>query len=308
MRGRRSAIGDQFLDRTADSRSLRLMLEFSAISPLRAWLAEQRAAGKCVALVPTMGALHEGHLSLVDAARRRSDVVVMTVFVNPLQFGPGEDFQRYPRALDRDRALAQARAVTALFMPTADVMYPLGAETRVVPGSIADRWEGAMRPGHFVGVLTVVAKLFHLTQPDVAVFGQKDIQQATLVRRMVEDLNFPIEVVVSPTVRESDGLALSSRNAYLDAEGRRQALALSRALRTVDRAWQAGECDPATLQRHMRDEFRMFPGVTVDYIAIADPDRMAPVELATGGTIVAVAGRVGGTRLLDNHILGTEFR
>jgi pantoate--beta-alanine ligase len=284
------------------------MLEFSAISPLRAWLAEQRAVGKRIGLVPTMGALHEGHLSLVEEARRRSDVVVMTVFVNPLQFGPGEDFRRYPRDLERDRGLARQRGVTALFRPAAEVMYPPGSETRVVPGEIADRWEGAIRPGHFAGVLTVVAKLFHLTQPDVAVFGQKDIQQATLVRRMVADLNFTVELVVCPTVRESDGLALSSRNAFLDAEGRRQAPALSRGLRTVDRAWRAGECDPATLERHMRDEFRMFPAVTVDYIAIVDPVRMAPVETAADGTIVAVAGHVGATRLLDNHILGTEFR
>ena len=284
------------------------MLEFSAISSLRAWLAEQRAAGRRIGLVPTMGALHEGHLSLVDDAWRRSDAVVMTIFVNPLQFGPGEDLQRYPRDLERDRAVARKRGVTALFIPATDVMFPPGADTRVVPGSIADRWEGAVRPGHFVGVLTVVAKLFHLTQPDVAVFGQKDIQQATLVRRMVTDLDFTVELVVSPTVRESDGLALSSRNAYLDPEGRRQALALNRVLRRADGAWRSGECEAATLERHMRDEFRMFPGVAVDYIAIVDPVRMDPVETAASGTIVAVAGRVGGTRLLDNHILGMEFR
>lgn len=284
------------------------MLEFSSIPSLRTWLGEQRAAGKRIGLVPTMGALHEGHLSLVNEARRRSDVVVLTVFVNPLQFGPGEDFERYPRDFDRDRALARGRGVHALFIPATEVMYPPRAETRVVPGPVADRWEGAMRPGHFKGVLTVVAKLFHLTQPDVAVFGQKDIQQATLVRCMVEDLNFPIEIAVAPTVRESDGLALSSRNAYLDPEGRGQALALSRALRRADRAWRVGECDAATLERHMRDEIRMFPGVTVDYIAIVDPMRMAPVETAANGTIVAVAGRIGATRLLDNHILGMEFR
>jgi pantoate--beta-alanine ligase len=284
------------------------MLEFSSIPSFRTWLAQQRAAGLRIGLVPTMGALHEGHLSLVDDARRRSDVVALTVFVNPLQFGPGEDFERYPRDLDRDRALARGRGVHALFIPAMGVMYPPGAETRVVPGPMADRWEGAIRPGHFVGVLTVVAKLFHLTQPDVAVFGQKDIQQATLVRRMVEDLNFPIEVAVSATVRESDGLALSSRNAYLQPEGRRQAVALSRALRVADRAWRAGAGDAATLERHMRDEIGMFPGVTVDYIAIVEPVRMEPVETALSGTIVAVAGRVGGTRLLDNHILGMEFR
>jgi pantoate--beta-alanine ligase len=164
-----------------------------------------------------------------------------------------------------------------------------------------------MRPGHFTGVLTVVAKLFNLVQPDLAVFGQKDIQQATLIRRMVRDLDFPLELVIAPTVREPDGLALSSRNAYLDPEQRRQALGLPTALRAADALWRNGERDGATLERHMREQFRMFPAVTVDYIAVVDPDRLAPVQSATRGTIIAVAGRLGTTRLIDNHILGTEF-
>jgi pantoate--beta-alanine ligase len=284
------------------------MLNFSDIAPLRAWLAGERGAGRRIGLVPTMGALHEGHLALVDEAARRSDAVVLTLFVNPLQFGPHEDFQRYPRDRERDQALAAARGVTASFATRVETMYPPGSETRVVPGPTADRWEGAIRPGHFVGVLTVVAKLFHIVQPDIAVFGQKDIHQATLIRRMVKDLDLSIEVLMAPTVREPDGLALSSRNAYLDPEGRRQALALYTALQTADRRWREGERDAATLERHMREQFRMFPAVAVDYIALVDPDRLDPVESAALGTIIAVAGRVGSTRLLDNHILGTEFR
>ncbi|HXW96050.1 MAG TPA: pantoate--beta-alanine ligase [Gemmatimonadales bacterium] len=284
------------------------MHEFTAVPPLRDWLSGQRAAGRRIGLVPTMGALHEGHLSLVDVARQHSDLVVLTIFVNPLQFGPGEDFQRYPRDLARDRRLAEARGVAAIFSPEVATMYPPGSETRVVPGATAARWEGEIRPGHFEGVLTVVAKLFHIVEPAVAVFGQKDIQQGTLIKRMVADLDVPISIVIAPTVREPDGLALSSRNAYLDAEGRHQALALSTALRVAAQLWQAGERDSATLERHMREQFRMFSGVTVDYIAVVEPDYLTPVNTAATGTIIAVAARVGSTRLLDNLILGTEFR
>jgi pantoate--beta-alanine ligase len=283
------------------------MLEFTAITPLRTWLAGERAAGRRIGLVPTMGALHEGHLSLVDEARRRSDLVVLSAFVNPLQFGPTEDFTRYPRNPARDRELASARGVAAMFTPPVEAMYPEGAETRISPGASGQGWEGAMRPGHFTGVLTVVGKLFNLVQPDLAVFGQKDIQQATLIRRMVRDLDFPLELIIAPTVREPDGLALSSRNAYLDPEQRRQALGLLMALRAADALWQKGERDAATLERHMREQFRMFPGVTVDYIAVVDPDHLEPVHSATRGTIIAVAGRLGTTRLIDNHILGTEI-
>ena len=284
------------------------MRDFSSIPPLRAWLAEQRAGGRRISLVPTMGALHEGHLSLVDEARRRTEVVVLSAFVNPLQFGPAEDFARYPRDPARDRELALARGASAIFAPPVEAMYPAGSEIRVVAGATAEHWEGAMRPGHFAGVLTVVAKLFNIVQPDVAVFGQKDIQQVTLVRRMILDLDFPLELVIAPTVREPDGLALSSRNAYLDPDLRRQALGLSTALRAADVLWQSGERDGATLERHIRDQFRMFPGVTVDYIAVVDPDRLEPVRTAPHGTIIAVAGSLGAIRLIDNHILGTEFR
>lgn len=266
-----------------------------------------RARGDRVGLVPTMGALHAGHLALVDLAATLAPTVLMSVFVNPLQFGPGEDFARYPRDLGRDRDLAAGRGVSALFVPAVEAMYPPGAETRVVPGAMAELWEGAQRPGHFAGVLTVVTKLFNLVQPDVAVFGQKDIQQVCLVRRMVRDLDLPVDVQVGRTVRETDGLALSSRNAYLSSADRVAALSLSRALRSADLAWRGGEAEALRLHAIMVEQFHMSVGVTVDYIAIVDPETLRPVARADRGTIIALAARVGRTRLLDNHILGTEF-
>jgi pantoate--beta-alanine ligase len=280
------------------------VVELDAIPDLRRWLRGQRAARRRVGLVPTMGFLHEGHLRLVDEARRRADAVVMSIFVNPLQFGRTEDFSCYPRDLDRDRARAAARGVDALFVPSTETIYPPGAEIRVVPGPTADRWEGAARPGHFTGVLTVVAKLFHLVEPDVACFGRKDVQQAVLISQMVRDLDWPIEVTVTPTVREPDGLALSSRNAYLDPEERRQATALSDALRTAHEAWRAGETSAAALEETMRVRLGTFPGVRVEYIAITEPRALAPVSTATADTIVALAARLGRTRLIDNIVLG----
>lgn len=280
------------------------MHEFRTIPDLRAWLAEARLTGQRVALVPTMGALHEGHLSLIEVATARADAVVLSVFVNPLQFGPTEDFERYPRNLRADVELAAKRGVDVVFAPPVDVMYAPGSEIRVTPGPSADRLEGAVRPGHFAGVLTVVTKLFHLVEPDVAVFGQKDIQQATLIRQLIRELDFPIELVIAPTVREADGLALSSRNAYLSPEQRSQGLGLSAALRAADKAWQGGERDGAALVRVMTSECARFPGLATDYIAAVDPVRLLPVSRAEAGTILTLAGRVGATRLLDNHILG----
>ncbi len=280
------------------------MIELETIPDLRQWVRGERATDRRVALVPTMGFLHEGHLQLVDAARGRADAVVMSVFVNPLQFGPNEDLARYPRDLPRDRALARARGVDALFVPTEAVMYPAGAEIRVVPGATAERWEGAARPGHFAGVLTVVAKLLHLAEPDVACFGRKDIQQATLVRQMVRDLDWPLEVVVVPTVRERDGLALSSRNAYLDAGERRRALVLSGALRVAHDAFRAGERRAAALLATMRARLATEPLVAVEYVAIAEPRTLEPVETVDAETVVALAARVGRTRLIDNIVLG----
>ena len=255
-----------------------------------------------------MGALHEGHLTLVDRARQEADAVVMSIFVNPLQFGPQEDLARYPRDLERDAALASARGVDALFTPSVETMYPPGAEIRVIPGETGARWEGKMRPGHFTGVLTVVAKLFHLVQPDVAVFGQKDIQQAVLIRRMVTDLDWDLRLVIVPTVREPDGLALSSRNIYLDAAGRSSALALSQALSRAHAMFAAGERRASNLQDAMEQVFRVHPGISVEYIAIVDPDHMLPVTEVNGSTIVALAGRVGSTRLIDNIALGQGLR
>lgn len=279
------------------------MQELSSIPRLRAWRAAQRAAGRRVGFVPTMGHLHEGHLALVDEARRLSDAVVMSVFVNPLQFGPAEDLDRYPRDLPRDRALAEARGVDLLFVPSVEAMYPPGMELRIHAGDTAERWEGTARPGHFTGVLTVVAKLLHLTQPDVVCFGQKDIQQVTLVRRMLLDLDWPVELTVVPTVRDPDGLALSSRNAYLTPAERQDALALSRGLRAAEAAWRSGERSAAALETLVRASVDAAPGVRAEYIAVVEPERLRPVTTAPAGTIVALAARVGATRLIDNVIL-----
>lgn len=280
------------------------MIEIHTIPELRRWVGDERGAGRRIALVATMGYLHEGHLRLVDEASARADAVAMSVFVNPLQFGPGEDLARYPRDLPRDRDLARSRGVHALFVPGEQHMYPAGSEVRVVPGATAERWEGSARPGHFAGVLTVVAKLFHLVQPNVACFGRKDIQQATLIRQMVRDLDWPVEIVVVPTVREPDGLALSSRNAYLDPDERRRATVLSAALGAAHAAFVAGERGAAALLASIRSRLEDEPSVIVEYVAIVEPISLAPVEMADADTVVAVAARVGRTRLIDNIILG----
>ncbi len=271
-------------------------------SEMRAWSRAERARGRRIGFVPTMGFLHEGHLRLVDRARERTDRAVMSIFVNPLQFGAGEDFTTYPRDVERDKKLASERGVECLFLPDANAMYPADPRVRLHPGPMADGLEGAARPGHFAGVLTVVAKLFHLVEPDIAVFGRKDFQQAMLVRRMVDDLNFALEVDVAPTVRELDGLALSSRNAYLQGDERRAALALSRALRAVEQAWRGGEADPGPLARRGLDVLRA-PGVAPEYLALVD-EQMRPVARVDARTVVLVAAKVGKTRLIDNVVLG----
>jgi pantoate--beta-alanine ligase len=276
------------------------VLELTTIPEVRGWCRGQRDAGRRIGVVPTMGYLHEGHLTLVDEARRHADAVILTIFVNPLQFGPKEDLARYPRDLPRDRSLAQSRQVDALFVPSVDVMYPAGSEVRVTPGATAERWEGAARPGHFTGVLTIVAKLFHLIEPDVACFGRKDLQQLTLVRRMVRDLNWPIEIVGVPTVREPDGLALSSRNAYLDATDRKRATVLSRALRAAHQAYCGGERRASALEQRMREQLDREPRVQVEYIAITEPDQLQPIAEVDGATVISLAARVGTTRLIDN--------
>lgn len=280
------------------------MVELVTVPDIRGWVRARRREGRRIALVPTMGYLHDGHLALVDEARRRADAVVMSIFVNPLQFGSAEDLGRYPRDLPRDRRLAEERGVDALFVPSEAVMYPAAPEVRIVPGRTAERWEGAARPGHFTGVLTVVAKLFHLTEPDLACFGRKDVQQAVLIRQMVRDLDWPVELAVVPTVREPDGLALSSRNAYLDPEQRRRATALSGALQEAHVAWRGGERSAAQIEARMRRFLAAFPDVQVEYLAVAEPEGLAPVTEVSANTVVAIAARVGLTRLIDNIVLG----
>ncbi|HEX8694883.1 MAG TPA: pantoate--beta-alanine ligase [Longimicrobium sp.] len=263
-----------------------------------------KAAGGTVALVPTMGYLHAGHLSLVDRARERADRVAMSIFVNPLQFGPSEDLARYPRDLERDLALAARRGVDLVFTPSAAEMYS-GGEPRVtvVPDeAIAGRLCGASRPGHFRGVLTVVAKLFGIFRPDVAVFGQKDWQQAALIRRMVDDLDMGLEVDVAPIVREADGLAMSSRNVYLSPPERERALVLSRSLRRARDLFAAGETDAAALAAALWSGMSV-PGVEPEYAEVVDPRTLEAVVRAVPGAVCAVAARVGGTRLIDNAVL-----
>lgn len=281
------------------------MQRLTRVTEVRELVGAARTRGKRIGFVPTMGFLHEGHLRLVDDARRRADLVVMSIFVNPLQFGPTEDLARYPRDLDGDAAKAEARGVDALFIPDGNEIYPEPPRVVVTPRALAGRWEGAVRPGHFEGVLTVVAKLFNIVQPHVAVFGQKDIQQATLVRAMVRDLDMPVEIVVAPTVREPDGLAMSSRNDYLDAPARERALALSGALRAVQSAHASGERSATKLEEIARAHLAEQGIDAVDYVAVADPNTLEPLSHAGAGAIVALAARVGRTRLIDNVILGT---
>ncbi|HUM01246.1 MAG TPA: pantoate--beta-alanine ligase [Thermoanaerobaculia bacterium] len=256
-----------------------------------------------VGLVPTMGALHDGHLSLVRRARAENDAVAASIFVNPTQFGPGEDLAAYPRSLAGDLARLEAEGVDLVFTPDAAAVYPPGFQTWVVPGPLAEPLEGARRPGHFRGVLTVVSKLLHVVEPDRAYFGQKDAQQAILVRRMVADLDLPVGIVVCPIVREPDGLALSSRNAYLTSEERRAAPVLYRSLRAVSGAWDAGERRGDRLREAARAVLAAEPLAAPDYVSAADPETLAEIETATGRVLVSMAVRFGTTRLLDNILL-----
>jgi pantoate--beta-alanine ligase len=270
---------------------------------LRAALTDARSGGRRIGLVPTMGYLHEGHLHLCDAARGHADVVVMSIFVNPLQFGPSEDLERYPRDFARDSALAEQRSVDVLFVPADAEMYPHGdAQIRITAPRMTQRLCGAFRPGHFDGVLTVVAKLFNLVHPDVAVFGQKDLQQAVLIRRMVSDLDFGIEIVVAPIVREGDGVAMSSRNIYLTASDRTAATVLSRALRAAQERFTAGESAAAALRTAAADVIAAQPGVTVQYIDVVNVDTLEPPARVQRGDAIALAAFVGKARLIDNHI------
>jgi pantoate--beta-alanine ligase len=291
------------IDANRPNAQMKTPVVLTTVAEVRGALAAVRAGDPAsvarVALVPTMGALHDGHLSLVRRARALADTVIVSIFVNPLQFGVGEDLDAYPRTLDADLAALAAEGVDYVFAPTAREMYPAGpSETRVTAGHIGTLLEGATRPGHFDGMLTVVAKLFNIVQPSIAVFGQKDAQQVFLVRRMIDELNLPLAIEVVPTVRESDGLALSSRNRFLDAGARRAALALSGALQAADAAASDGLVE---LLAEATASFGDHDDVTLDYLVVVDPASFLPVdEHFRGPAIALVAARVGATRLIDN--------
>jgi pantoate--beta-alanine ligase len=274
-----------------------------SIAETRAALLELRAQNRTLGLVPTMGALHEGHLSLVRAARAQCDVVVATIFVNPTQFGPNEDFSKYPRTFEQDCELLDRERVDLLFAPDAQEMYPAGASTFVEGEGVGDRLDGVSRPGHFRGMATVVAKLFHIVGPDKAFFGQKDAAQVAVLRRMVRDLNFPLEIVVCATVREADGLALSSRNRYLSVEERAQSLILRRALGEIQARAAEGERESSLLIETGLQVLAMEPYVRLDYLKVVDPDTLEDVPDTRNGALVAVAAWVGATRLIDNVVL-----
>ncbi len=267
---------------------------------VRQAIAAAKREGKRVALVPTMGALHEGHLSLVRGACSRADYVAVSVFVNPTQFGPGEDFAAYPRDIAHDIELLAAEGADLVFSPSVETMYAPDAQVTVEPGPLSTVWEGASRPGHFSGVCTVVTKLFSTFQPDLAFFGEKDFQQLVVIRRLVQDLDMPVRVVGAPTVREHDGLALSSRNVNLSPEERRAATVLYRALRTAETLALGGEAGPATLADAMRDVVADEPLAALDYAAVVDAVTLAEASDTTQPARAIIAARVGATRLIDN--------
>lgn len=278
----------------------------STIADTRAAIESARAHGARIGFVPTMGALHAGHLSLVERARREADFTVMSIFVNPLQFAPTEDFSRYPRPVEEDERLSSEAGVDLLFRPSVTEMYPPGRSVGVSAGILGAEWEGTSRPGHFDGVATVVAKLFNIVQPDVAVFGRKDLQQAAIIKAMVRDLDMPIRIVLAPIVRESDGLALSSRNRYLSPDDRRRATVLSRALAAITLRFASGERRVPVLEAEAQRILSTESEVTPDYLAVIDPLTFKRPETATDGNAAIVAARVGSTRLIDNMLLGQD--
>jgi pantoate--beta-alanine ligase len=272
----------------------------TTIDEIRAACRVLRSQRGRLGFVPTMGALHEGHLSLVRAAKASCDVVAASIFVNPKQFGPNEDFGTYPRAFERDRSLLENEGVDLLFAPQVEEMYPAGAVTWVTVEELSNKLDGRSRPGHFRGVTTVVSKLFHIIEPDAAFFGQKDAAQVAILRRMVRDLNFPVEIVVCPIVREPDGLAMSSRNAYLDSQQRKRALVLHRALMRAKKLADQGERSAAKLVATVREELASEPLVRLDYLEIVDPDSLDTLEDISKRALMVLAAFVGTTRLIDN--------
>jgi pantoate--beta-alanine ligase len=275
----------------------------SPIASMQAAAESLRREGKRIGFVPTMGFLHEGHLSLMEQARRENDVIVASIFVNPTQFGPSEDLDRYPRDAEGDQKKCASAGVDILFMPQAAEMYPEKPQAFVIVEGISDMLEGEIRPGHFRGVATVVAKLFHIVKPHQAYFGQKDYQQCVVIKRMVSGLNMDVEVKVLPTVREKDGLAMSSRNSYLNPDERRAATILYKALTAARDLFVAGAHDPEKLRNKMRAVIRTEAGAVVDYAEVADPDTLAPLESTTRRMVLLVAVRMGRTRLIDNLVI-----
>jgi pantoate--beta-alanine ligase len=276
---------------------------YTSIDEMRSASRAARQSGRRLGLVPTMGALHEGHLSLVRAARSSAEIVAASIFVNPTQFGPNEDLAKYPRSFERDRDLLQSEGVELLFAPAAEEMYPAGAVTWVTVEELSNKLDGRSRPGHFRGVTTVVSKLFHIVEPDVAFFGQKDAAQVAIIRRMVRDLNLPVHITVCPIVREPDGLAMSSRNAYLDPEQRKEALVLQRSLLVVQQLIEQGENSADNLIVAGRQEFAGKPSVRLDYFEIVNPDTLDPIQAIEDHALIAVAAYVGSTRLIDNLLI-----
>lgn len=282
------------------------MLLVTKIPEMRKIVAKWRQAGGKVGLVPTMGYFHRGHLTLMERARAENDYVVVSLFVNPTQFGPGEDFARYPRDLERDRRLAEEAGVDALFHPSAEEMYPGGYQTYVEVTELSQGLCGASRPGHFRGVATVVTKLFNIVTPDRAYFGEKDAQQLRVIKRMVADLNLPVEIRPVPTVREEDGLAMSSRNTYLSPEERRQATALYQSLLWAKERVAEGERDPARFREGMERIIAGYPLVNLEYLEFRDDETLAPLAELKGKVLIAIAARVGTARLIDNITVEVE--
>jgi len=277
------------------------VLQYSA--DVQSQVRERRKSGQSIGVVPTMGALHDGHLSLIKAAREECDFVITTIFVNPAQFGPGEDLEQYPRPLDEDLRLCRSAGADLVFTPSADHMYSSGSCTTVNVSRISGLLEGASRPTHFDGVTTIVAKLFNITLPDRAYFGQKDYQQQLVIRRMVLDLNWPLEVITCPIVRETDGLAMSSRNRYLSPQEREQALSLSRILEWAGEQAATGQSSPEEIQAGMVSRLQAADGVEPDYAVVVDPETLQPALEKSSTAVALLAVRIGRTRLIDNRVL-----
>lgn len=277
-----------------------------SLTVMTTWSEGLRREGVRIGLVPTMGALHEGHRALIRAARLRCDALVVSIFVNPTQFGPQEDLSTYPRPLSRDRALCRKEGVDVCFEPTVGAMYPAGFQTMVTLPTIARRWEGEVRPHHFSGVATVVTKLFGMVRPHLALFGQKDFQQSALVRQLVKDLNLRVEIIVHPTMREADGLAMSSRNVYLSQEERKRAVTLYKSLKAGAEAIRRGVTDGMVIQEAMIQVIKGEPAIAIDYLAVCDPTTLEPVPTVSRKVVLLGAVRIGPTRLIDNLLVSAK--